>query len=121
MLSAIEDLPVRSMVMVSSAFMSSRRARTKRRISSASGRTLEMGSAARRAPARESNGVGRVPFLSMHHNPAHDGASPRYARPVNGFNYRPFRNFHSVALSHRFYDGRRAARSRIAAISARGG
>src|ERR1700687_2580119 len=98
MLSAIEDLPVRSMVTVSSAFMSSRRARTRRRISSASGRTLEMGSAARRAPARESNGVGRVPFLAIHHNPAHDGATLSYARPVNGFNCRPFHNLHTVAL-----------------------
>src|SRR5262245_49854986 len=81
MVSAIVDLSVRSMVTVSSAFISSRHARTRRRISSAVGRTLAFGrtafertvlgrtletdSAARWAPARETAGVGRVPFLSL--------------------------------------------------------
>src|SRR5260370_6499831 len=105
MLSASEDLPVRSMVTVSSAFMSSRRARIRRSISSASGHTLEMGSAARRAPARETS-VGRVPFLSKHHAPRTTGPLLGYACSVNGFNHRPFQILHSVALSHRFYDGR---------------
>src|SRR5436190_3567400 len=104
MLSASEDLPVRSMVTVSSAFMSSRRARIRRSISSASGRTLEMGSAARRAPARETRGVGRVPFLSKHHAPPTTGQLTGYACSVNGFNHPPFRLLHTVALSHRFYD-----------------
>src|SRR5258708_40014807 len=65
MASAIEVLPVRSMVTVSSAFMSSMRARTRRRVSLASGRTLETLSGARRALARESADVGRGPFLSL--------------------------------------------------------
>src|SRR6516162_8603674 len=41
MVSAIVVLPARSMVTVSSAFMSSTRARTRRRVSLASGRTRE--------------------------------------------------------------------------------
>ena len=75
MKSAIEVLPVRSMVTVSSAFMSSMLARTRRRVSSASGRTLETRSGARRAPARESAGVDRdrFPFTSF-------TASPRPAK-----------------------------------------
>src|SRR5438105_3892036 len=56
MASAIEVLPVRSMVTVSSAFMSSRRARIRRRVSLASGRCasgrLETDSGTRRARAR---------------------------------------------------------------------
>src|SRR5258707_9934444 len=65
MVSAIEVLPARSMVTVSSAFMSSMRARTRRRVSLASGRTLATFSGARRAPARESVDEGRGPFLSF--------------------------------------------------------
>ena len=61
------------MVTLSSAFMSSRRARTMRSVSLALGR-LEMGSGERRA-ARESAGVGRgpYPFSSLHSPGANRG------------------------------------------------
>ena len=65
MKSASEVLPVRSMVTVSSAFMSSMRARTRRRASSASGRTLEtwFGGATCASPGE--CGCGQGSFLSV--------------------------------------------------------
>jgi len=64
MQSAIDDLPVRSMVTVSSASMSSRRARTRRRISSALGRTWRPG---RRRGVRQHERMQVLagPFLSL--------------------------------------------------------
>src|SRR5215211_6874205 len=62
MKSAIEVLPARSMVTVSSAFRSSIRARTRRRVSLVSGRTLEPATGALRGQARESAGVDRGAF-----------------------------------------------------------
>src|SRR5882724_7480224 len=65
MVSASALLPVRSIDRVSSAFMSSRLARTRRRVSAGSGRTLETGSGLKRA-ARESAVMDRAddPFGS---------------------------------------------------------
>ena len=65
MKSPMEDLPVRSMLTVSSAFMSSRRARTTLSVSCA----LTRGdTASGERDARESAGVGRgaYPFMLLH-------------------------------------------------------
>jgi hypothetical protein len=61
MRSAIEVLPVRSMVVVSSAFMSSRRVRIRLKVSWASSR-LETASGARRVAARGAAMAVRGPF-----------------------------------------------------------
>src|SRR5579863_5897513 len=81
MASAIELLPARSMVTVSSAFRSSMRARTRRRVSLASGRTLETLAGARRTRARESVDVGRGPFLSLAYATPNIGMAGRCFQP----------------------------------------
>src|ERR1700742_2092209 len=95
MKSAIADLPRRSMVMVSSAFISSRRARTRRSVSSVSLGTVETGAGLRRTPAREMAGVDRGPSFRFYEpfgstdrpwHPARGRHSQGYVRAVNGIN-----------------------------------
>src|SRR4051812_42735586 len=100
MVSATEVFSRRSMVRVSSAFMSSRLKRTRRRVSSGLGRALETGWGLKRA-ARES---AVMVSASDPFGPSTPGTLPgarqeSYAVPVKRFNRQdvPQRRFHGFA------------------------